>query len=257
MSSRTSPPQSSRNRRRSAASTASAGTSRVLEPRSWRAPVISTISVAAEMSAAAGRSSSMRAERVGGAVGEHRRRGDPGQVLGARPLGLAGRMQRIREQCQHIDCRRLVGDHHRRHPAAVGVAARDDRAVGQRAGQLDGLDDAGLVGRGGSRTAAPSAVAADTAGCTAPRASRGAAHSSQILCSSGDSRLPPAPWVSTTTPCGPCPVGLVGDARDLLEVHSPSLNSADTGPWPCPNGYAARRHSVTQRFPNATASGTV
>ena len=42
---------------RSAASTASAGTSRVFEPKSCRAPVISTTSVGAEISAAASRSS--------------------------------------------------------------------------------------------------------------------------------------------------------------------------------------------------------
>ena len=39
-------------------------------------------------------------------------------------------------------------------------------------------------------------------------------------------------------------------------VHQPSRNNADTGPWPCPNGYAALRHSVTQRLPKPTASGT-
>ena len=65
------------------------------------------------------------------------------------PFGLARRVQRIGEQRQHVDGGGPVGDHHRRHPAAVGMAARDDRALGQRAGQLDGLDDAGLVGRGG------------------------------------------------------------------------------------------------------------
>ncbi|EUA22821.1 hypothetical protein I552_7312 [Mycobacterium xenopi 3993] len=52
-------------------------------------------------------------------------------------------------------------------------------------------------------------------------------------------------------------MGFVRDAGDLLEIHRPSRNSGDTGPWPCPSGYAARRHSVTHRLPNATASGTV
>jgi PhoU domain len=44
---------------RSAASTAKTGTSSVLEPRSWRAPVTSTISLGAGISAAAARNSSM------------------------------------------------------------------------------------------------------------------------------------------------------------------------------------------------------
>jgi hypothetical protein len=44
---------------RSAASTAKTGTSSVLEPKSWRAPVTSTISLGAGISAAAARNSSM------------------------------------------------------------------------------------------------------------------------------------------------------------------------------------------------------
>ena len=56
------------------------------------------------------------------------------------------------------------------------------------------------------------------------------AHSSQILFSSGDSLLPPAPWVSTTVPLGALRFRLVGDARNVVEVHDPSLNNADTGP---------------------------
>ena len=52
-------------------------------------------------------------------------------------------------------------------------------------------------------------------------------------------------------------VGFVRNAGYLIEVHDRSRNIADTGPWPWPNGYAAHRHSVTQPFANATASGTV
>ena len=34
-----------------------------------------------------------------------------------------------------------------------------------------------------------------------------------------------------------------------------NLNNGDTGPWPCPSGYAARRHSVTQPLANADGVG--
>ena len=240
---------------RSAASTASAGTSRVLEPRSWRAPVISTISVVRRNQRRGGAQFVDGAERVGRAVGEHRRHGDAGQVLGARPLGLARRMQRVGEQRQHIDVGRLIGDHHRRHPAAVRVAARDDRALGQRAGQLDGLDDAGLVGRGGSgrRALRPSPPVRQVVPHREP-----AAAGPLVADLLQQRRFPAAAGaVRQHDDTLGLAFGFVRDARDLLEVHASSLNSADTGPWPWPNGYAARRHSVTQRFPNATASGTV
>ena len=121
-------------------------------------------------------------------------------------------MQRIREQRQHVDESAPLGDDHRGHPAAVGVPARDHRAVGQRAGQCRRPRRCPPGRRRPIPTAGPSAGAAGRAGCSAPPASRGAAHSSQIRISSGDSRLPPAPWVSTTTPVGVAG-RLVGDRR--------------------------------------------
>ena len=136
-------------RRASAASTARRGTSSVLEPRSCLAPVISTISVAAGISAAAARSSPIGAERIGGAVREHRRCLDSRQVFGAGLLGLARWVQRVGEQCQRVDPRRAVGDHHRRHPAAIGMTARDDGTRCQRGDQLDRFDDACLISGGG------------------------------------------------------------------------------------------------------------
>ena len=207
------------------------------------------------MSAAAGRISSI--DPNGSAVPWVNTvgRGNAGQMFGARLLGLAGWMQGIGKQRQRIDFRRLVGDHHRCHPAAVRVSARDDGTLRQGAGQLDGLDDARLVGRGGSGR----------------RALRSSLPIRQVVPHSE----PPAagPFVADPLqqrrfPAATGTVGqhddtrrlavrLVGDARDLLEAHSLSLKNADTGPWPWPRGYAARRHSVTQRFPNATASGTV
>ena len=68
---------------RRAASTAKTGTASVLEPRSWRAPVTSTISLAAGISAAAAAQFVDRPERVGCAVREHRRQLDERQMLGA------------------------------------------------------------------------------------------------------------------------------------------------------------------------------
>ena len=57
-----------------------------------------------------------------GAVGEHRRHGDAGQVFGACAFGLARRMQRIGEQRQHVD-----GQRRRRRPSTSSGRRRSGR----------------------------------------------------------------------------------------------------------------------------------
>jgi hypothetical protein len=229
----------------SAASTARAGTSSVLDPRSCRAPVISTISARAAISAAAARSSSMLP--------------NGSAVPCVKTVGAAMWVRCSVRARQHIDVDRAVGDRHRRHPAAIGVPARDHRAVRERPGQCDGFNDARLIQRGGSRRRAlrPSPPIRQVVPHREP-ASAGPFVAGPLK----QRRFPAAASAVGQHDCADWGAlarsrWLVGDACDLIERHSLSLNSADTGPCPCPNGYAARRHSVTHRLPNATASGTV
>ncbi|EPQ72971.1 hypothetical protein MMEU_4353 [Mycobacterium marinum str. Europe] len=79
-------------------------------------------------------------------MGEDGGHGDVRQVFGAGPLRLAGRMDGVGEQRQHIHRGLSGGHHHGCLPTAIGVPAGDQRALGQAAAQLDRFDDAGPVG---------------------------------------------------------------------------------------------------------------
>ena len=144
----------------------------VLEPKSCRAPVISTISVGAGINAAAARTSSgvpngsdvPWVNTVGTVMSR--------QVFGAGAFGLAGRMHRIGEQRQHVHRASLVGDHHRRHAGRRRNGRR--RSAGRRQGRGTGRSPRRC--RPGRRppnpTADPWAGAGGRAGCSAPPASR-------------------------------------------------------------------------------------
>src|SRR5258708_30535406 len=112
------------------------------------------------------------------------------------------------------------------------MAARDDRPLGQRVGQRDGVGDTGLVARGGSgrRTLGPSSPVRQVVPHSEPAAA------GPLV---ADLRQQ---WRLPATASAVCEhdhaywgavgllVGLVRDSRNLIKVHEPSLNSADTGP---------------------------
>ena len=108
------------------------------------------------------------------------------------------------------------------------MTTRDDRALAQRVGQLDGLHDAGLIGRGGSRrrTLGPSPPVRQVIPHGEPSAAGPLVadlHQQRRLAAA-------ARTVGQHDRAAGLAVGLVRDTRDLIEVHDPSLNSADTGP---------------------------
>ena len=76
-----------------------------------------------------------RAERIAGAVDEQARHVEAWQVLDAQRVGLAGRVQWIRDQHQPACRQRILGvtDHHRADPAAHRSAAEYQPAPHQRA----------------------------------------------------------------------------------------------------------------------------
>ena len=74
------------------------------------------------------------AERIASAVDEQARHGQAWQMLDAQRVGLAGRMQRIRDQHQTPRRQRIIGvaDHHRAHPPAHRSSAEHQPTLEQR-----------------------------------------------------------------------------------------------------------------------------
>ena len=72
-------------------------------------------------------------------------------MLGAQPLGFAGRMQRIGKQQEGIDQFGLVGGQHGGLAPAIGLPAEGDSARDDGAQGADSLAQPGTVGGGTSR----------------------------------------------------------------------------------------------------------
>src|SRR5579863_8237299 len=103
---------------------------------------------------------SKRAEGIGRTMYENRAGRQRRKMRYAQLSGLAGRMQRVRQQEQSLRQLRLIGRQHAGLPAAVGMAAQIDMPRNDRAQSVNRLLQARAIGGGAPRRRRPTALPA-------------------------------------------------------------------------------------------------